>query len=101
MNKRQFIAKLKKELNSIFNHEIEVEIGKDENGVIVVSFWKNGLLGFYTIDSIEYNDEYLQKQVGIAKIIHDGYLLGRTVERKMTIDKLKTILTEYDRKVKE
>jgi len=101
MNKRQFISKLQKELNAIFGPECEVVVTQDKDGTIEVGFWRNELLGFYTIENVTHNEECLQKQIGIAKIVNRGFILGRILERKIMIDELKNILTANNEEAKE
>jgi len=88
MNRKQFIAKLKKELNILFNPVIKITVTQKDN-TIELGFWRDlEVLAIYTIRNIQYNEEYLQHIIEKVKIIHDGYLLGRIVERKIMWEEL-------------
>jgi len=99
MNKRQFISKLKKELNTLFNPEIKITVIHKDN-TIELGFWRDfEVIATYTIHNIQYNEEYLQHLIHKVEIMEQGYILGRILERKIMLEELSQI--QNDEKVKE
>jgi hypothetical protein len=96
MNKRQFISKLQKELNALFNPEIKVTITQKDN-TIELGFWRDlEVLAIYTIHNIQYNEEYLHNLIKKVEIMQQGYILGRILERKIMLEELSQIQNDED-----
>ena len=99
MNKKQFVSKLKKELNAMFNPEIEITVTQKDN-TIALEFWRhNEVIATYTIHNIKYNEEYLQHLINKVEIMQQGYIIGRILERKIMLEELSQI--QNDEEVKE
>jgi len=102
MNKHQFISKLQKELNAIFNPECEVEVRQCKSDIIVRFYRKTELehltisesLGYYSIHHVEYNEKRLLIEKERANIIKLGYTMGRAVERSILLDRIQNVIED-------
>ena len=99
MNKQQFVSKLEKELNAMFNPEIKITVIQKDN-TIELGFWRDlEVIATYTIHNMKYSEKYLQHLIGKVKIMEQGYIIGRILERKIMLEELSQI--QNDEEVKE